>query len=84
MRVCFLAMCGSGLVAKVLISYAPEVQYQLRKLKQCNHDRGALYIGVLLLLMRQAFARRGVDAVVTHVQEQDIGFLNLKLSLIHI
>jgi len=75
-------MCGAGLVAKVLVSYAPEVQYQMQKLKQCNRDGDAIHVGALLLLMRQCFARKGVEAVVTHGQNDSFGLANLK-SLLH-
>ena len=75
-------MCGAGLVAKVLVSYAPEVQYQMQKLKQCNRDGDAIHVGALLLLMRQSFARKGVDAVATHGQNDSFGLANLK-SLLH-
>ena len=81
MRACFLAMCGTGLVAKVLVSYAPEVQYQMKKLKQGDRNRGAIHVGAVLLLMRQAFARKGVDAVVTCVQGENCGLTNLKSLL---
>jgi len=75
-------MCGAGLVAKVLVSYAPEVQCHMHTLEQFTRDGDAIHVGALLLLMRQCFARKGVDAVVTHGQNDSFGLANLK-SLLH-